>query len=163
MVTATKPNLQVILPVPHPKQRDFLDSRAKRKVIRAGRRGGKTVGAAIMALEHFRAGKRVLYATPTSDQLDKFWTEVTMALGQLTGKGILRKNETEHFIEMPGTTNRIRAKTAWNADTLRGDYADLLILDEYQLMNEDTWNVVGMPMLLDHDGDAVFIYTPPSL
>jgi phage terminase large subunit-like protein len=46
---------------------------------------------------------------------------------------------------------------------LRGDYADVLILDEWQLMDEDAWQVVGAPMLLDKDGDAVFIYTPPSL
>jgi hypothetical protein len=46
---------------------------------------------------------------------------------------------------------------------LRGDYADDLILDEFQLMHEDTWGVVGAPMLLDNDGDAVFVYTPPSL
>jgi len=30
-------------------------------------------------------------------------------------------------------------------------------------MDEDTWDVVGAPMLLDNDGDALFIYTPPSL
>jgi hypothetical protein len=30
-------------------------------------------------------------------------------------------------------------------------------------MDEDTWEVVGAPMLLDNNGDAVFIYTPPSL
>lgn len=46
---------------------------------------------------------------------------------------------------------------------LRGDSCDLLILDEWQLMNEDVWGVVGVPMLLDSNGDAVFIYTPPSL
>jgi phage terminase large subunit-like protein len=46
---------------------------------------------------------------------------------------------------------------------LRGDYADLLILDEWQLMNEDAWELVGAPMLLDNNGDAVFIYTPPSV
>jgi phage terminase large subunit-like protein len=46
--------------------------------------------------------------------------------------------------------------------SLRGDYADLLILDEYQLMHEGAWEDVGAPMLLDNDGDAVFIYTPPS-
>lgn len=62
-----------------------------------------------------------------------------------------------------GTSNRIKAKTAWNADSLRGDYADLLILDEFQLMDEEVWEVVGAPMLLDNNGDAVFIYTPPSL
>jgi hypothetical protein len=77
--------------------------------------------------------------------------------------GVLKKNETEHTIELPGKEQRIRAKTAWNADSLRGDYADLLILDEFQLMNEDAWGVVGAPMLLDNNGDAVFVYTPPSL
>ena len=30
-------------------------------------------------------------------------------------------------------------------------------------MNEDAWEVVGAPMLLDNNGDATFIYTPPSL
>jgi len=67
------------------------------------------------------------------------------------------------LIEIPGTEYRIKAKTAWNADTLRGDYSDLLILDEWQLMNEDAWEFVGAPMLLDNDGDAIFLFTPPSL
>jgi phage terminase large subunit-like protein len=30
-------------------------------------------------------------------------------------------------------------------------------------MDEDAWGTVGAPMLLDNDGDAIFIYTPPSL
>jgi phage terminase large subunit-like protein len=77
--------------------------------------------------------------------------------------GLYRKNETRHTIELPGSEQRIRAKTAWNADTLRGDYADELILDEWQLMNEEAWGVVGAPMLMDNDGHAIFIYTPPSL
>jgi len=154
---------QVILPEPHPEQARFIDSPAKRKVIRAGRRGGKTVGMAIMAVEKFLAGRRVLYAAPTSEQVGRFWTEVTRALAEPVDVGIFRQNVTEHIIELPGTEQRIRAKTAWNADSLRGDYADILILDEWQLMNEDAWGTVGAPMLLDRDGDAVFVYTPPSL
>jgi phage terminase large subunit-like protein len=39
----------------------------------------------------------------------------------------------------------------------------VLILDEWQLMKETAWDEVGAPMLLDNDGDAVFVYTPPSL
>jgi hypothetical protein len=97
------------------------------------------------------------------DQITRFWFEVTNALQAPIKAGILYKNETEHIIERKGTQQRIRAKTAWNADTLRGDYCDLLILDEWQLMNEDAWERVGAPMLLDNDGDAVFIYTPPSI
>lgn len=147
----------------HAKQTAFIESQAKRIVIRAGRRGGKTVGVAKKAVLAFMAGKRVLYAAPTEDQVETFWFEVKRALERAIDAGYLYKNETTHVVEVANTKNRIRAKTAWNADTLRGDYADFLILDEFQLMNEDTWSVVGAPMLLDNDGDAVFIYTPPSL
>lgn len=153
----------VHLPMPHEKQKLFIDSQAKRKVIRAGRRGGKTVGNSIYAVERFLSGKRVLYATPTAEQIGRFWSTVTRALYEPIKAGIFYKNETEHIIELAGTEQRIRAKTAWNADTLRGDYADELILDEWQLMNEDAWEVVGAPMMLDTNGNAIFIYTPPSL
>lgn len=153
----------VHLPMPHEKQKLFIDSTAKRKVIRAGRRGGKTVGNSIYAVEKFLSGKRVLYATPTAEQIGRFWSTVTRALYEPIKAGIFYKNETEHIIELAGTEQRIRAKTAWNADTLRGDYADELILDEWQLMNEDAWEVVGAPMMLDTNGNATFIYTPPSL
>ncbi len=154
--------IEIHLPKPHHKQRGFIDSRAKRKIIRAGRRGGKTVGIAIFAVEQFLAGRRVLYATPTQEQVDRFWSTVTRALENVIDKGVFYKNETKHIIERPGTEQRIRAKTAWNSDTLRGDYADVLILDEWQLMDETAWSEVGAPMLLDNNGDAVFIYTPPS-
>jgi len=148
----------------HPKQLRMVRSVYKRKIARAGRRWGKTVAAAIIAVEALcRDGKRVLYATPTSDQIKKFWFEVSLALAELIDAGLLKKNETDHTIEFPGTERRIRAKTAWNADTLRGDYADVLILDEWQLMDESAWEDVGAPMLIDNNGDAVFIYTPPSL
>ena len=148
---------------PHDKQTPIRESKAKRKIIRAGRRGGKTVIAATICVDKFLEGLRPLYATPTSDQLETWWFEVKRALAEPIDAGIYKKNETEHTIEREGTKNRIKGKTAWNADMLRGDYSDFLVLDEYQLMNEDTWEVVGAPMLLDNDGDAMFIYTPPSL
>jgi len=162
-MSSTKKEITVILPKPHGKQIEFLRSTAKRKVIRAGRRGGKTYGASIYAVEKFLEGKRVLYATPTQEQVDRFWYLVCEALREPIEAGIFYKNETKHLIELAGTEQRIRAKTAWNADTLRGDFADELILDEFQLMNEDTWGVVGAPMLMDNNGNAIFIYTPPSL
>ena len=155
--------IAIRLPEPHREQGRVIDSPAKRKVVRAGRRGGKTVGVGILAVEKFLEGRRVLYGAPTTEQVGRFWTTVVRALEPAIDAGFVRKNETEHLLEFPGTEQRIRAKTCWNADTLRGDYADLLMLDEFQMMNEDTWDVVGAPMLLDNNGDAVFIYTPPSL
>ncbi len=153
----------VVMPTPHEKQKEFVETGKKRVMVRAGRRGGKTVGVAIRAAKKFLAGKRVLYAAPTIDQVDRFWTETCRIFQDPIDQKIFNKNSTRHILELPGTERRIRAKTAWNADTLRGDYADELILDEFQLMNEEVWGVVGAPMLADNNGDAAFIYTPPSL
>ncbi|OGW44464.1 MAG: hypothetical protein A2Y66_01855 [Nitrospirae bacterium RBG_13_41_22] len=155
--------VKVRLPRPHAKQESFIKSLAQRIIIRAGRRFGKTVGIAIYVVEQYLAGKRILYAAPTIEQVSRFWATVTRALEEPIKAGVFRKNESEHFIEVPGTEQRIKAKTAWNADSLRGDYADILILDEWQLVNEDAWELVGAPMMLDTNGKAVFIYTPPSL
>ena len=152
------------LPKLHDKQRLFVESKAKRKIIRAGRRSGKTIGAADLAVEVFLNNKqRILYAVPTSEQKDQFWYAVKHFLREPLDAGLLIKSENECFIEVEKTRQRIKAKTAWNADSLRGDFADLLILDEWQLMNEDAWGRIGAPMLLDNNGDALFIYTPPSL
>jgi hypothetical protein len=154
---------RVVLKAPHAQQQAFLRSKAKHKIIRAGRRAGKTTGVAILAVQVFLRGGRVLYAAPTNEQTLQFWNEVKAPLAGPIAAGIYSKNETEQVIGLIATKQSIRAKTAWNADALRGDYADLFIFDEWQLMEESTWEDVGQPMLLDHDGDAVFVYTPPSL
>jgi len=161
--TRNEVECKVTIRRPHPKQNVIRRSKAKRKVVRAGRRGGKTVVAATISVEKLLEGKRVLYAAPTMEQLETWWYEAKKALGKAIEMGVLKKNEMTHSIGVPGTKNYMRGKTAWNADMLRGDYADFLVLDEYQLMNEDAWELVGAPMLLDNDGDAMFIYTPLSL
>ena len=172
------------IPKPHSQQLAFINSIAKRQIVKAGRRGGKTVGNGIKAIDRFVIkNRRVLYAVPTSDQVARFWQTVTTALRDPIEDGWYYKNETEHVIQFsekalkelsanPANSKaymkrleeaRIRAKTAWNEDTLRGDYADELILDEFQMMNEETWTLVGAPMLMDNDGNVTFIYTPPAL
>jgi len=186
MVVGIEPIVEVNIQIARAhseKQDEFIRSVAKRQVIKAGRRFGKTTGAAIKACLAFmgvcpaclgegclvcdNAGKvkpqRVLYAAPTVEQVGKFWYEVVRALGPGVEIGSFKKDETEHIIEVPGTEIRIKSKTAWNANSLRGDFADLLILEEFQMMNEDAWEEVGQPMLLDNNGTAVFIFTPPSL
>lgn len=164
MTTATREyTIHLRNPEKHMPQKQMVESTSKRLIVKAGRRGGKTVGFAIRAVKRFLQGRRQLYAAPTNEQTDTFWFEVTRSLAEPIQAGIYHKNETERFIELPGTKQRLKAKTAWNANTLRGDYADDLYLDEFQLMAEDTWNEVGAPMLLDNNGDAVLIFTPPSL
>jgi hypothetical protein len=159
MTATADTELLIRLPKPHAKQRDFLDSTAKRKVIVAGRRGGKTTGSAILAVRSMLKGRRVLQAAPTQDQTDAFWATCKKALAEPIAAGIVGKNESKRYLEM-ANGGRIRTKTAWDADTLRGDYADDMILEEYSLMDPNAWEEVAAPMLLDNDGDAVFIFTP---
>jgi phage terminase large subunit-like protein len=149
----------ITLPRPHDKQKAFIDSKAKRKIIVAGRRGGKTTGAAMLAAFRAMDGQRVLEAAPLSDQTNAFWESVKGFFAEPIARKVIKKNETDRLLEFPNG-GRIRCKTAHDADSLRGDYADLLILDEYSFMEPDAWKLVGMPMLADNDGDAVFIFTP---
>lgn len=152
-------NFDITLPRPHDKQRAFIDSPAKRKIIVAGRRGGKTTGASMLAAFKAMEGRRVLEAAPVSDQTNAFWESVKGYFAEPIARKVIKKNETDRLLEFPNG-GRIRCKTAHDADTLRGDFCDLLILDEYSFMDSDAWELVGMPMLLDNNGDAVFIFTP---
>ena len=156
---STQGPLKAVFRIPFPEQKLILDSIAKRIVVKSGRRFGKSTTAATKAVEGLLKRRRTLYAVPTQEQIDRFWYETKLALAEPLAEGLLYKHEGRHIIEIPGTEARIRAKTAYNADTLRGDFADLLILDEYQLMDPDAWELVGAPMLLDNNGDAMFFYT----
>lgn len=185
-MTATKRELTIRLPKPHGQQLAFRNSKAKRKVICAGRRGGKTTGVAMVAVEMLLSGRRVLEAAPIADQTEAFWHACCHALAEPIAAGIVRKNETQRILELPGVPlavnappnpnlveslkieviprlPRIRCKTAHDADSLRGDYADELILDEFSIMDASAWTEVGAPMLLDNNGNATFIFTPKRL
>jgi hypothetical protein len=186
MATMAAKELTIRLPRPHGRQIAFRNSKAKRKVVCAGRRGGKTTGMAILAVEAMLAGRRILEAAPIADQTDSFWQACCQALAEPIAAGLVKKNETNRILELTGVPvalnappnpnlleklqvevvprlPRIRCKTAHDADSLRGDYADILILDEFSLMDKSAWEEVGAPMLLDNNGDAVFIFTPQSL
>ena len=143
----------------HPKQMEIKHATEKRRVIVAGRRVGKTTLMADIAIEGLLAGKRVLYCAPVHDQTEAFWDEVTRLLTPLVKAGILDKNETLKRIKGEGF-GRIRAKTGHRADSLRGDNGDIIIMDEYSLMDADIWDKVIAPMLLDNDGTIYFIFTP---
>ena len=152
--------LTVRLPRPHAAQAYIKKHAGKRNVICAGRRAGKTTLAAIVAVEQLLAGRRVLLAAPTQEQVDAFWEYAKSWLHPLVAAGLIYKNETTRVLEFSAVGGRLKAKTAWNADTLRGDYADFMVLDEFAMMKPDTWTLVAAPMLLDNDGECWFISTP---
>ena len=67
----TQSKFRINLKTPHEHQRRFIESKARRLCIRAGRRSGKTTGVAILAVLRFLEGHRILYASKTMQQVDK--------------------------------------------------------------------------------------------
>ena len=70
MIPSQNRRVDVHLPTPHQRQAEFIASGVPRKCVRAGRRGGKTVGVSVLAVEQFLAGKRILYGAPTTEHGD---------------------------------------------------------------------------------------------
>ena len=100
----------------HAGQEALWYAKEKKVIIRAGRRGGKTTGAALKAVDALIKGRRVLYATPTIDQVGKFWKECKRMLDEPIRYGVYKKNETEHTIEPrnanPNSTDEPRIRDA---------------------------------------------------
>ena len=132
---------------------------ASRIVVNCGRRAGKTHMSARKACKAAAKGRKVLYTAPVADQTDSFWDLCTEWLADAIAAGIVHKNVTKRILTFPGG-GRIVARTAYKPDHMRGTYADLLIFDEFAYQNPDVWEKVGMPMLLDNGGDAIFPSTP---
>jgi len=146
------------IPAPYALQADIIGHPAKRKVVCAGRRVGKTIMAGLMAVHGLQAGKRVLLSSTSQDQADTFWDYITDWLQPLLQSKAAYKNEVKRIIKLG--EGRIQVKTGSNPDALRGGKSDLLVLDECAYLDPDAWRKVGAPMLADTDGTAVFISTP---
>lgn len=152
-----KPPHVLNLPTPYDLQREIIEHPAKRKVVCAGRRVGKTILAAIMAVNGMMDSKRVLLSSTSQDQADVFWEYIIDWLSPLIGHD-LYKNEVKRIVKYKG--GQIHVKTGRHPDALRGGQCDLLVLDECAFLDEDAWRKVGAPMLADTEGTAVFISTP---
>lgn len=148
---------QLKFPSPYPLQQEIINHPAKRKVICAGRRVGKTIMAGLMAVDAIMQGKRVVLSSTSQDQADVFWEYIVEWFSPLIGNG-LYKNEVKRIIKHNG--GQIHVKTGRHPDALRGGKADLLVLDECAFLDADAWGKVGAPMLADTEGTAVFISTP---
>jgi hypothetical protein len=113
---------------------------------------------AYVAVNALLDGKRVIEAAPIVKQTDAFWRKCNRYLRPLIDAGFVKRNKTDRTLEMGDGS--IQAQTAYDADSLRGDNADLLLLDEYSYMDRSAWETVGIPMLLARNGDAWFAFTP---
>lgn len=135
-------------------------SKARFRVVCAGRRFGKTHLAIATALQCAleASGRVVWFVAPSYRQAAQIAWKILKAL--LTPLSSTRKtNETDLSIKLKNGSI-IALRGADNFDSLRGVGLDGLVLDEFADMDPDAWFEVLRPALSDRQGWALFIGTP---
>ncbi len=164
------------VPTPHEGQEKVLALPGRFRIAVCGRRFGKTVLAAVAAIDHCRKNseaQRVWWISPVQEQSDRVEREIA---GWLSG--CLKQNKKtseerasnhviewehrrqEHALVYGGNGSRIEFHTAHVPDRLRGAGLDLVIVDEAADVSEYTWKMVIKPMLLEKQGRALITGTP---
>lgn len=160
----------------HSKQKEIVRSNARFKVIRAGRKGGKTalevevicykatVSAEKLGLTKtvFPSGRKVLYIAPTQSQARNIvWEALKNRL-----RGIGKPNEQMLQMKVPNEDNTFTTiyVGGWeNRENYRG-LTDVvhITFDETDTLREFfiSWLEIFRPMFLDTGGSADFVGTP---
>lgn len=144
--------------VPHPKQQELLDDKHRYKVIRCGRRFGKTVFAVNKIIqEAVMKGGDYWFIAPTYRQAESIAWKMFQTY---TPKDLIAKIHEAPKLQITlknGAT--ICLKGSDNPDSLRGVGLDGIVLDEFAFADPYSWTVIS-PILVDRKGWAIFISTP---
>lgn len=148
----------------HDGQKQVVKDNHRFRVLLAGRRWGKTVLAieemVFTAVDNDSA--RIAYISPTfQSSRDIAWSQLKKRVQDIKPE----INESRLEMQVPnkyGTKSNIILRS-WDAvETLRGQYFDLLILDEAAMYKDfwAGWHEVLRPTLADKKGKCLFISTP---
>jgi phage FluMu gp28-like protein len=143
---------------PHQSQWTVLNSHARFKVLKCGRRFGKSlIAQALSVKEAAETCSNVAYITPTYQLAKIFFDDITKNLP----KDIYDCNRSDLVINFI-TGGSIRFFTGERLDNMRGLKFHLAIVDEasYIANLEDGWNNAIRPTLTDYKGKAIFLSTP---
>lgn len=171
---ASNADRQILEPAPqysvHEKQREVLESDARYRVCRWGRRAGKNITASIDVIEYARRpwGSQwgpddpqdilIWWVGPTYDQANKHGYDTIKSA--IPDAWIADYGESKpRFIELT-TGPRIEFRTFDRPQSLQGEGVDRIALDEADQMREGIWYGDLEPMLLDTRGCALFISKP---
>ncbi len=143
---------------------------ARFKVLACGRRWGKTLLTALVALSVLmQPRRRVWIVAPDYSLCEKVFRELyNILVVQLKlikpnkpGGGRARNQKGEYYLETPWGSV-LEAKSLENPDSLAGEALDLVIIDEAALDPQiyDVWVQMLKPTLMDKSGSAIFISTP---
>jgi phage terminase large subunit-like protein len=142
----------------HPAQLEIFHSKARFKVVSAGRRFGKSrLAAWILLIQALQSkAKDVFYIGPTFQQAK----DIMWGMLKEQGRDIIA-HTYENTAQLTLINGRkIYLKSADRPDTLRGVGLAYVVLDEYASMKPIVWEQIIRPTLADVQGGALFIGTP---
>ncbi len=149
--------------IPHDKQKEIIESKARFKIIRAGRRSGKsTVAIEVMLFKAVEKKDRVIfYIAPTQIQARSIiWLSL---LKRLDGIGVTNEQRLEITVPTAdGGTSMIKIAGWENRENFRGQSAHHICFDETDTCKDFFigFSEIFRPALIDTEGSASFIGTP---
>lgn len=163
-------NNTVTIAAPREHQLPILFADHRYKLVRAGRRFGKTVlGLAAAVIGHgpettgaplFRGiaqGVDVLWVAPDYPQARAIWREIRKRFGGVSG---IELNEVERRVTITGAGS-LTIRSAEAIDGIRGSKFGGVVFDEAAYLDLlYAWRDVVRPALIDLQGWAIFISTP---
>ena len=144
----------------HPAQLEIFNSKARFKVVSAGRRFGKSrLAAWILIIEALQSeNKDVFYIGPTFQQSKDIMWDMLKEL--LDGTELIQQTHENTATMTLVNGIKISLKGSDRPDTLRGIGLAYVVLDEYANMKVEVWEQIIRPTLADVKGGALFIGTP---
>lgn len=147
----------------HNKQKEIVESKARFKIIRAGRRSGKsTVEIETMLYKAVTQKDRIIfYIAPTQIQARSIIWEALKS--RVAGIGEAHEQRLEMTIPtVDGGTSMIKIAGWENRENFRGQSAHHITFDELDTMKDFFigWQEIFRPALIDTAGTADFIGTP---
>lgn len=147
----------------HDKQRDIVQSSARFKVIRAGRRSGKTTYEIeqMLFIAVSAPNRNIFYISPNQKQSRSIVWEALKS--RLAGLGEINESRLEVTVPtQDGGKSRIMLAGFETRENFRGMHAHHITFDETDSMPDFYigWQEIFRPALIDTGGTADFIGTP---
>lgn len=160
---------------PHKHQYDFCMNWKRYNMLICTRRWGKSVIAALMltdsCLEIIKSGRKkqpkFAYIAPQKDQAKQItWPIFKEFLAPLIERDVVRVSDQSmevYFMDgkgKPWGQIKLYAEEKGGAESIRGNYLDGVVFDEYDSMDASVvWRQIVRPALGDTDGWALFAGT----
>lgn len=161
---------------PHHKQWEVLENATRFTTLCWGRRSGKTMLAAYLALKYLLSnhpkkdsdgnitgveGNKIWICAPTYDLAKRSWDYLVPWVKKINNQigQFVKINKSHNSLEAY-SDSKLELKSTDNASSMLGEGLDLLIVDEAARVNEEVWRQTLRPTLTDRQGNAVLISTP---